>query len=116
VDVQVREQAGELRVAVRTPDPQLTETLRAELPQLASKLTESGYQARIWNPGNPLSQALEGARETAPARATAESAAGGRDAFARGESGQEERSHRWSELWEDGPGFGTDRKNRRNRG
>jgi hypothetical protein len=50
VAVRVAVRAGEIRVDVRTPDSQLTSTLRQELPTLATRLTESGFNAAIWHP------------------------------------------------------------------
>ncbi|MGP8248269.1 MAG: hypothetical protein ACLQVN_27620 [Bryobacteraceae bacterium] len=50
VAVRVAERAGEIRVDVRTPDSQLTSTLRQELPTLATRLAESGFNAAIWHP------------------------------------------------------------------
>lgn len=71
VAVRVAERAGEIRVDVRTPDSQLTSTLRQELPTLAARLTESGFNAAIWHPGYASATAFSrDATETgAPANA-----------------------------------------------
>ena len=50
VELRVTERAGEVRVAVRTPDPQLAGSLRENLPTLSSKLNDSGFRAEIWHP------------------------------------------------------------------
>lgn len=58
VAVRVAERAGEIRVDVRTPDSQLTSTLRQELPTLAARLTESGFNAAAWHPASASGPAL----------------------------------------------------------
>lgn len=50
VDVRLTERAGELKVAVRTPDSHLAERLRADLPALSSRLEESGIRSETWRP------------------------------------------------------------------
>jgi hypothetical protein len=50
VEVRVVEQAGALRVAVRTPDVNLADNLRQDLNQLVSRLEEKGYRAETWRP------------------------------------------------------------------
>jgi hypothetical protein len=50
VDVRVTERAGEVQVAVRTPDSRLAGALRDELPALSARLEQSGFRADIWHP------------------------------------------------------------------
>lgn len=45
VEVQVAERAGEVRVAVRTADPELNQALRVELGSLVNRLETAGYRA-----------------------------------------------------------------------
>lgn len=52
VEVRVTERAGEVRVAVRTPDQQLAGSLRENLPTLSSKLNDSGFRAEAWHPAS----------------------------------------------------------------
>ena len=52
VEVRVTEQAGELRVAVRTGDSEVAQGLRQGLSDLTTKLTENGYRAETWRPGD----------------------------------------------------------------
>jgi len=52
VNIQVVQQAGEVRVAVRTEDPELAHGLRLGLPELAGRLEETGYRAETWRPGS----------------------------------------------------------------
>jgi len=48
VEVRLVERAGELHIAVRTPDDRLAEGLREHLPLLASRLEQSGFRADEW--------------------------------------------------------------------
>jgi hypothetical protein len=50
VQVQVAERAGEVRVAVHTPDTNLAGALREDLPLLAAKLEQAGFRAETWHP------------------------------------------------------------------
>jgi hypothetical protein len=51
VEVRLMERAGEVHVAVRTPDAQLAGDLRANLPSLAARLEQSGMRAEPWHGG-----------------------------------------------------------------
>lgn len=50
VDIRMAERAGEIRVTVHTPDRDLADSLRADLPDLVGKLRQSGFQAEAWRP------------------------------------------------------------------
>jgi len=50
VDVRVTDRAGEVRVDVRTPDLRLAGALRADLPELAARIEQTGYHAETWPP------------------------------------------------------------------
>jgi len=50
VDIRMAERAGEIRVTVHTPDHELADSLRADLPDLVGKLRQSGFQAEAWRP------------------------------------------------------------------
>ncbi len=45
VEVRLTERAGEVRIAVRTPDTQLAADLRENLPTLSSRLEQTGFRA-----------------------------------------------------------------------
>jgi len=54
VDVRVTQQAGEVRVAVRTGDVDLAHGLRQGLSDLAGRLEENGYRAETWRPSGSM--------------------------------------------------------------
>ena len=49
VQVHVAERAGDVHIAVHTPDRNLAGTLRDDLPQLTSRLEQTGYHAETWH-------------------------------------------------------------------
>jgi len=50
VEVRLSERAGEVRVAVRSVDPQMAESMRAHLPELVDRLGARGFDTEIWRP------------------------------------------------------------------
>jgi hypothetical protein len=50
VDIRMAERGGEIRVMVHTPDHDLANSLRADLPDLVGKLRQNGFQAETWSP------------------------------------------------------------------
>jgi hypothetical protein len=50
VEVRVTERAGDVYVAVRTPDTRLAGDLRQDLPTLATRLEQTGFHATTWSP------------------------------------------------------------------
>jgi hypothetical protein len=51
VEVRLTDRAGDIHVAVRTPDARLSDAMRADLPALAAKLEQSGFRTDAWQPG-----------------------------------------------------------------
>lgn len=51
VEVRLVERAGEVHVAVRTPDGRLAEAMRDDLPALAARLEQSGFHGNEWRTG-----------------------------------------------------------------
>jgi hypothetical protein len=80
VEIRVSGQAGDLKVAVRTPDHALAERLREDLPALSSRLEAGGMRAESWHP------AAESGR-TAGIREAAASLAGQDRGEPQGQSG-----------------------------
>ncbi len=56
VEVRLSERAGEVRVAVRTPDGQLAGSLRENLPELATRLADTGLRSEMWRPAAPAAE------------------------------------------------------------
>jgi len=50
VEVRLSERHGEMKMTVRTPDPNLASTLRENLPALSTRLAESGFKSETWHP------------------------------------------------------------------
>jgi len=44
------DRGGEVRVAVHSPDPATSESVRAGLPELVDRLGQRGYETEIWRP------------------------------------------------------------------
>jgi hypothetical protein len=67
VEIRLVQQSGELQVAVRTGDADLSHGLRQGLPDLVGRLQESGFRAEAWRPGGPdihPATTLEGKRSS----------------------------------------------------
>lgn len=50
VEVRLSERAGEVRIAVRSADPEMAESMRARLPELVDRLGARGFETEIWRP------------------------------------------------------------------
>jgi hypothetical protein len=50
VNLTITERGGEIHVAVRTPDTQLSAEMRRDLNQLIDRLEQSGYTPETWSP------------------------------------------------------------------
>jgi hypothetical protein len=50
VEVRLMERSGELRVAVKSADAELSQTVRAGLSELVERLGERGFDAEVWRP------------------------------------------------------------------
>lgn len=55
MDVRFLENAGEVRVTVRTQDNNLAQSLRGDLNQLVQQLSNGGIQTELWQPGSDRS-------------------------------------------------------------
>lgn len=99
VDVRMAERAGEIRVTVHTPDRELAESLRADLPDLVGKLRQNGVQAESWRPAAAAPDA--GRRGGSDASSSQEHALGGRrDGRPRQSPQQQSKNQsRWAGAW-----------------
>jgi len=55
VDLKLQDQSGELRVAVRTPDVNLTRDLREGISELVGRLELGGFRTETWKPAESAS-------------------------------------------------------------
>jgi len=99
VDIRMAERAGEIRVTVHTPDHDLADSLRNDLPDLVGKLRQSGFQAETWRPSAP-------AREDASRRGGADTPPGSSQQHpggARRDGRQQQKQQdqpRWAGEWQ----------------
>ena len=59
VDVRLVERAGEVHIAVRTPDEMLAHNMREDLGSLTGKLSQSGFATESWAPAQSSSSAFQ---------------------------------------------------------
>jgi len=59
VDVKLVDRGGELHVAVRSADPDLTTDLRASVHDLVGDLTKGGFRTETWQPGDASRHRLD---------------------------------------------------------
>jgi hypothetical protein len=99
VDIRMAERAGEIRVTVHTPDHDLANSLRADLPDLVGKLRQGGYQAEVWRPA-AAAQADTGRRNGSDAAPFADQQGARRDGRQRQPQPSEskDQSH-WAGEW-----------------
>jgi hypothetical protein len=99
VDIRMAERAGEIRVTVHTPDGDLANSLRADLPDLVGKLRQSGFQAEAWRPAAAESDA--GRRSGSDGSPSQEHSPGGRkeDRQQQPQQQQQKKQSRWAGAW-----------------
>jgi hypothetical protein len=101
VDIRMAERAGEIRVTVHTPDRDLADSLRADLPDLVGRLRQSGFQAEAWRP--PAAAQPDGDRRGGPdARSSQHQSPGARKDGRQTPSGQQQQQKnqtRWAGEW-----------------
>ena len=100
VDIRMAEHAGEIRVTVHTPDRDLANSLRADLPDLVGKLRQNGFQAEVWRPTG--GQAVQGRRGLPDGSTSQEHSPGGR------KDGRQQQLHAQRQKTDRaGPGSGS---------
>jgi len=100
VDIRMAERAGEIRVSVHTPDHELANAMRADLPDLLGKLRQSGFQAEAWRPaGN--NQTADRMGPPSGRSSPHQSYNGRKDGRQPGQQQQQQSRHRsrWAEEW-----------------
>jgi hypothetical protein len=107
VKVQVIDRGGDVRISVRSADPNLTHALQRDVGQLVTKLDHSGYEAKAWNPRETTS--LAGIAESRDVQIRPEAGSNsnnsGSDSGSRGGQGgahdqsQQQRRHGDARQW-----------------
>ena len=85
VDVQVRERAGRIEVAVRTGDSELNKSLQSELGDLVSRLENRGFKTEAWTPA--------GSRQPMSAQSSSESSANQHQSGHSGSGNERQQRH-----------------------
>jgi len=101
VDIRMAERAGEIRVTVHTPDRDLANSLRADLPDLVGKLRQSGFQADTWRPA-AATQTDTGRRSGSDGSPSQEHSPGARKDGRQQQPRQHEpkKQSRWAGEWQ----------------
>lgn len=104
VDLVFRSHAGRLQLAVHSPDPQLAQSMRASLHELAVQLEQRGFEAAPWNavhsPQASADQPDTGARrEGAPNPDRDDGRSRGRDQQEPQDSPRRRAADAWREQW-----------------
>ncbi len=60
VQLRMVERSGELRVSVHSASPELSQQLRADLPDLTKKLSDTGFHSEVWRPATQAAAAAPG--------------------------------------------------------
>lgn len=105
VDIRMAERAGEIKVTVHTPDRDLADSLRADLPDLVGKLRQTGFQGEVWRPAAGA-QADAGRRNASDAPPSQEHSPGGRREGRQRHPQQQQSKNqsRWAGEWESSQG------------
>ncbi len=95
IEVRVSQQSGELRVDVRTADPNLAQDLRGGLHELVSKLDSKGFTAAV---SAPSENTMTAAR-TGDASLSQDDSSGGQHNGAQQDEQQKQQQSRNQEAW-----------------
>jgi hypothetical protein len=57
IAIRMVQRGGEVHVSVRTPDPELTQSLRQNLARLSSALDDAGFRVETWRPAEQVAAA-----------------------------------------------------------
>ena len=105
VDLQVTERAGEIHVAVRTPDAALETLLRQDLGTLTNSLERAGYRAETYVPGahdEPLKTAASPPMDFGAERESSGQGSSGRHPGESSQGQQQQRQrHHHAQDWND---------------
>ncbi len=103
VDVQLRERGGQVHVAVRTSDTQLSESLQSELGDLVSRLENKGFKTEAWIPAGPQHTITlaSGASGNAGGQPDQPGSGGGNQQGQPQQQPNQHRQPRWSQQFEE---------------
>jgi hypothetical protein len=101
VEIRMVQQSGELQVAVRTGDSDLSHGLQQGLSDLVGRLQESGFRAEAWRPGgpDPHSATVLETKSSSESSQSGDSQAG--NSGSRQESGQRQQNPSRRPAWVD---------------
>jgi len=106
VKVQIIDRGGDVRISVRSADPNLTHALQRDVGQLVTKLDHSGYETKSWNPREATSLAgITESRDVQIRPETGSNSNSGSDSGSRGGQGgthdqsQQQRRHGDARQW-----------------
>ena len=66
VEVRLLQRSGELQIAVRATDTDLSHAIRQDLPQLAHRIEQEGHRVEAWRPGGMQASGAVEPRAAAP--------------------------------------------------
>ena len=97
VDIRMTERAGEIRVTVHTPEGNLANSMRNELPDLVGKLRQTGYHAEAWRPSSPAQ--TDGERRSGGDNSSQQQWTGARRDGRQQQQQQQQNKPRWVGEW-----------------
>lgn len=97
VDIRMTERAGEIRVTVHTPEGNLANSMRNELPDLVGKLRQTGYHAEAWRPAPPAQ--TDGERRSGGDHSSQQQWTGARRDGRQQQQQQQQNKPRWVGEW-----------------
>lgn len=119
VEVRVKEQTGELRVAVHTSNTELAQSLREKLPELVDRLGQKGFETQVWRPAGADAHSRTEWRGLMPQEADLSGGTRDQGSSGQGQAGSEEHrqseedhSSGWIEEWEKSFGPPADQTDR----
>ena len=119
VEVRVKEQTGELHVAVHTSNTELAQSLREKLPELVDQLGQKGFETQVWRPAGADAHSRTEWRGLMPQEADLSGGTRDQGSSGQGQAGSEEHrqseedhSSGWIEEWEKSFGPPADQTDR----
>jgi hypothetical protein len=99
VEIRMAERAGEIKVTVHTPDQDLANSLRNELPDLVGRLRQNGFQAETWRPQAP-NEAASGRRAASEGSQSQDQSQHGRKGGRQPQQERRQNQSHWEGEWQ----------------